>query len=248
MRLFYFLALLTLSHFPVHAAKLALIIDDIGYRHTDNAVLELPSGVSLSVLPHTPLGNQLAKAGHQKGHEIMLHLPMQTLNGKALGKGGLTNAMSEKELKQTLSSAIASVPFAKGANNHMGSLLTQLEPQMQWLMQGLHQQQLYFVDSRTTLFSKAEQAAQQFGVPTLRRELFLDNQLSQKALETQFTLMIKRAHKQGQLVAIAHTHPETIQFLKANLYRLKDEGIELVPTSALIRRTRKLAQEKTQVE
>lgn len=234
MRLFYFLALLVLCHFPAHAAKLALIIDDIGYRHTDNAVLTLPSGVTLSVLPHTQFGKQLAKAGHQKGHEIMLHLPMQTLNGKTLGKGGLTNTMSETELKQTLSSAIASVPFAKGANNHMGSLLTQLEPQMHWLMQGLHQQQLYFVDSRTTLFSKAEQAAQQFGVPVLRRELFLDNQRSPKALETQFTLMIKQAQKQGQFVAIAHTHPETIQFLEANLYRLKNAGIELVPTSALM--------------
>ncbi|MGL5046800.1 MAG: divergent polysaccharide deacetylase family protein [Shewanella sp.] len=88
MRLHDSLALLTLCLFHSHATKITLIIDDIDYRHTDKAVLALPSTVTLSALPHTPLGKDLANAAHQKGHEIMQHLPMQALNGKTLGLGG----------------------------------------------------------------------------------------------------------------------------------------------------------------
>lgn len=155
MRLLYSLALLALSISQSHAAQIALIIDDIGYRHTDQAVLALPSTVTLSVLPHTPLGEELANAGHKKGHEIMLHLPMQALNGKALGLGGLTNTMTEAQIRASVVDAINSVPFAKGANNHMGSLLTQLDEPMLWVMETLKQKHLYFIDSMTTRFTKA---------------------------------------------------------------------------------------------
>lgn len=234
MRLFYTFILLALYVAPSYAAKIALIIDDIGYRQTDEAVLSLPSTVTLSVLPHTPLGQKLAKAGHSKGHEIMLHLPMQALNGKALGSGGLTNGMNEAQIRASVLSAIANIPFAKGANNHMGSLLTQLDSPMLWVMQSLKQHQLYFVDSMTTKFSKAGEKADQLGVPTLKRQLFLDNNVSKQALEKQFTLMISHAHIQGSLVVIAHPYPETMHFLKANLPQLDAEGIELVPVSDLL--------------
>ncbi|MCF1428669.1 MAG: divergent polysaccharide deacetylase family protein [Shewanella sp.] len=218
----------------VSAAQVALIIDDIGYRQTDKAVLSLPSGVTLSVLPHTPIGAELARQAHAKGHEIMMHLPMQALNGKKLGPGGLTNQQDETQIKQEVTSALASIPFVKGVNNHMGSLLTQIEQSMNWVMQALKQHQLYFVDSITTKYSTAGKQADIIGVPMLKRQLFLDNDTKEAALEQQFRLMITKAHQGGHLVAIAHPYPETIKFLTENLPRLEQEGINLVPPSALL--------------
>ena len=217
-----------------HAAQVAIIIDDIGYRQSDEAVLTLPQAITLSVLPHTPLGHSVATAAYAKGHEIMVHLPMQALNGKTLGPGGLTNTMGETELKSSIQLAFLSVPFAKGANNHMGSLLTQLEEPMLWVMESLKQQDLYFVDSMTTRFTKAGSTADQLGIPQLKRELFLDNDISTAALENQFSKLMTLAHNQGQIVAIAHPYPETIEYLKNNLPRLEKAGIKLVKTSELL--------------
>ncbi len=225
-----------------NAAQVAIIIDDIGYRQSDEDALTLPDSVTFSVLPFTPLGEALAKSAHEKGHEIMLHLPMQALNGKKLGPGGLTNTMSEYEVKRTVKLALQSIPYAKGANNHMGSLLTQLQDPMTWVMESLKQDQAFFVDSLTTRYSKAAAAADNLGIPLLRRQLFLDNDVSPAALEKQFQRMIQQAHRTGELVAIAHPYPETIKFLKHNLPRLAEEGISLVPTSQLL--TIKLANQK----
>lgn len=233
MRFILYLLAVVISS-STHAARVAIIIDDIGYRQSDEAVLTLPESITLSVLPHTPLGYSVASMGYNKGHEIMVHLPMQALNGKALGPGGLTNSMDEKELKNTLQSAFHSIPFAKGANNHMGSLLTQLKEPMLWVMESLKQKDLYFVDSMTTLFTKAGSTADQLGVPQLKRELFLDNDISAAALESQFLKLIMLAHNQGQIVAIAHPYPETIKYLKLNLHRLQEAGIKLVKTSELL--------------
>lgn len=219
---------------PVNASQVSIIIDDIGYRQTDEAVLTLPSTITLSVLPHTPLGQNIAMSANKRGHEIMLHIPMQALNGKVLGPGGLTNQMGEVEFKHTINQALDSIPYAKGVNNHMGSLLTQLDEPMQWLMESLKQQDSYFVDSMTTRYSKAADTANMLGIPLLKRQLFLDNDVTEAALEKQFQQLIQLANAQGSVVAIAHPYPETIRFLNENLPRLAEKGITLVRTSSLL--------------
>ncbi|WP_165900112.1 divergent polysaccharide deacetylase family protein [Shewanella fodinae] len=233
MRLLLLCLLLTCST-QLMAAKLAIIMDDIGYRHTDVAALSLPADVTFSVLPHTPLGARLATEAHAKGHEIMVHLPMQALNGKTMGPGGLDNQLSESEFKQRVEDAISSVPFAKGSNNHMGSLLTQLDQPMSWLMSVLKQQDLYFVDSITTRYTKAGEEADAYRVPLLRRQVFLDNQTSTSALTQQLQQAVHLAKTEGQVVLIAHPYPETISFLKTQLKKLSTEGIQLVRASSLL--------------
>ncbi|BCV68525.1 hypothetical protein TUM17387_38840 [Shewanella carassii] len=234
MRYCFYLLLLVVSCSPAWGARLAIVIDDIGYRHTDEAALSLPSAVTLSVLPHTPLGQQLARQAHSKGHEIMVHLPMQALNGKTMGPGGLNNQMSETEFKATLKQALQSVPFARGSNNHMGSLLTQLEQPMGWLMEVLQQEEHFFIDSVTTRYTKAGEKADALGVPLLRRQVFLDNQLTEQAFERQLDLAIAKAQSEGEALMIAHPYPESIQFLKKRLPELAKIGVTLVPASSLL--------------
>ncbi len=230
MRLLLLLALTCLAHFAT-AAQLSIIIDDIGYRHTDKAVLSLPNTITLAVLPHTPLGEKIAKEASEQGNEIMLHLPMQALDGRKLGPGGLTNQMSEQEFKLIITDALNSIPNVRGVNNHMGSLLTQLPEPMRWLMEILKGHDSYFVDSFTTRYSKAAEIAEEQGIPLLRRAVFLDNNVDSKALEKQFQQAIDLAKEQGHAIMIAHTYPESISFLTQNLERLETNGVNLVKVS-----------------
>ena len=213
---------------------MAIIIDDIGYRQSDKAVLSLPANITLSILPHTPLGKSLALEAHQQGNEILVHLPMQALNGKAIGPGALTNTMTETELKAQISASIHSVPNASGANNHMGSLLTQLNSPMRWVMESLQLHNLYFIDSMTTKYTRAGAVAESMGVPLLRREIFLDNDKTPAGLEKQFNHAISLAHAKRNIVVIAHPYPETVEFLNKNLHRLQSANIDLVHTSQLL--------------
>ncbi len=237
MRYFLLLLLILLILSPsasVYASQIAIIIDDIGYRQSDKAVLSLPANITLSILPHTPLGKVLAAQAFQQGNEILVHLPMQALNGKAIGAGALTNTMNENELKTQIANAIESVPHVSGANNHMGSLLTQLDMPMRWVMESLQQHDIYFIDSRTTKYSQAGAMARSVGIPSLNREIFLDNDKSKSGLERQFQQAITLAKSKQQIVVIAHPYPETIAFLIENIHRLTSEDIQLVHASSLL--------------
>jgi len=59
---------------PVYAGKLAIVIDDFGYRpHTENQVLAMPSAISVAVLPNAPHAHEMATKAHNSGHEVLIH-------------------------------------------------------------------------------------------------------------------------------------------------------------------------------
>ena len=44
---------------PAFSAKLAIVIDDFGYRKKeDNQILQLPTAVSIAILPNSPHGKE----------------------------------------------------------------------------------------------------------------------------------------------------------------------------------------------
>ena len=216
------------------SAQVAIVIDDIGYRHTDARALSLPGRVTYSILSHTPFGKRLALKAQQQNDEVLLHIPMEAENGKKLGPGALTTKMTEQDIRDSLKSSFEEIPFAIGINNHMGSRLTRLYHPMVWTMRYLKEQNMLFLDSMTTDDSKAGKVATQLGVPTLYRQVFLDNHLTSEYIHGQFQQLIQDAQRNRSAVAIAHPHPETIAALTRLLPTLVDNDIELVPLSYLL--------------
>jgi polysaccharide deacetylase 2 family uncharacterized protein YibQ len=216
---------------------IALIIDDIGDNlHLGLRAVRLPGNVTCAFLPHTTYARRLAVSAHKRNKEVMLHLPMESEVGKAPGPGALTLDMTRAEFIQTVDTDLGAIPYVSGINNHMGSLMTQHPGDMRWLMQDINRHgDLFFVDSRTTEYTVAQQVAQESGIPNVRRDVFLDNDQDPAAIAAQFARFIALAKRRGTAVAIGHPHPTTLRFLEKQLPRLREEGIELVSVSDLIK-------------
>jgi polysaccharide deacetylase 2 family uncharacterized protein YibQ len=225
----------TLSLAQPATTKVAIIIDDIGYHKTDPDLIRLPYPLTLAVMPFTPNGDAMLQLAKQHQKELMLHMPMEAVAlNHLLGKGALRQHMSKTEVQQKLRAALQDVPGIKGVNNHMGSLYTTLSPQMDWVMEVVATQGLYFIDSKTSGRSVVGQSAQKFNIRHRSRDVFLDNDKSYAALDKQFQQLISVAHRHGSAIAIGHPYPETYRYLKKNLPRLAAAGIELVPASHLL--------------
>ncbi len=234
MRLIFSLVTTLLLSLPVHAANIALIIDDMGYRKQDVEAFTLPAEVTFAILPHTPFSTTYAKKAAAQHRDVMLHMPMEALAGNRLGPGALTASMDNQAIQNTLNDALDSVPHAIGLNNHMGSKLTQLTLPMQATMAFLRQQQLFFIDSRTTRYSKANKIATRFGVPNTHRQVFLDHFQNQKHMQAQFDRLVRIARKYNNAIGIAHPYPQTLSFLQQQLPKLQDMQIQLIPVSRLM--------------
>lgn len=215
--------------------RLTIIIDDIGY-HLVNGLrsTQLPAPVTLAIIPYTPHSVSLADAAHLEGKELMLHLPMSSTNGRAMEAGTLTSLMAKSEFKQNLNNSIKAVPYIQGVNNHMGSKLTEQAEPMQWVMEELEGKPLYFIDSRTSANSQAYEIAKQHAIPTLKRDIFLDNQREPQAILEQLNKAVLNAKRNGYAIAIGHPYPETLKVLEQQLPKLQQQGIQIVPASALL--------------
>jgi hypothetical protein len=208
------------------APKIAVIIDDVGFdADLARSFIELKPSLTLSVLPMAPHAQAIAREALGRGMEVLLHLPMEPKesNGEDPGPGALLARMSESEFVETLNGHLNRIPGAKGANNHMGSLLTELEDKMTLLFRELKKRHLFFVDSRTTPQTVACRVAAEMKVPVANRSVFLDHELSQDAMKTQWNRIPALAKEQGYAVVIAHPHRETLVFLREHLKALRSD-------------------------
>ncbi len=222
---------------PDARGRLAILLDD-GGQNLDQlqAAAALPAEVGFAILPFLPKSSETAVALHRAGHEIWLHLPMEPEDYPANdpGPGAVLMAMPPDELRATVHSALNNIPHAVGVNNHMGSKATADLRTMTWIMQELKARGMAFIDSRTTVRTVAEEAAQAQGVPTNRRHVFLDNERSPAAVRKQLDEAVYRSRLEGEIIAIGHLDPVTVEVLTRELPGLRKRGADLVKPSDLV--------------
>ncbi|XOZ33183.1 divergent polysaccharide deacetylase family protein [Halomonadaceae bacterium KBTZ08] len=213
---------------------IAIIIDDLGLnRQAGQRLMAMDQPLTLAFLPHRPYSRKQARAAAASGKEVILHVPMANKARIGLGPGGLAADMSRQETQRTLRRALASVPAATGINNHMGSLLTQVQGPMNWVMEELAGRNLLFIDSRTTAATVAKATALSKNVPAMSRDVFLDNNRDEASIHRQFRQLLKEAREKGTAIGIGHPYEETLDYLEKMLPKLDRYGYAVATVSTV---------------
>lgn len=215
--------------------RIAIVIDDIGYdRDLAIAFMDLDLPLSLSILPSAPHTVDIVNEANRRGTELLLHLPMEPKDYPNLnpGQGALLTNMDEERIKKIFSDDIAQVPGLRGVNHHMGSYFTERYDKMKIVLSEVKKRNLFYLDSRTTNRTVAFDLAKDMGVPAAKKSLFLDNDLSSKAIKLQMERLFGIARYSGIAVGIGHPHKETLQVLQEYINQLKTD-FKVVPVSEL---------------
>ncbi len=93
---------------------------------------------------------------------------------------------------------------------------------------------LFFVDSRTTADSVAYDIAQQMGIPSAFRHVFLDTKLDKEYIKSQLLQLFDKARQNGKAIGICHPSPETLEVLKKNLHLISEYDLETVFASEIV--------------
>lgn len=220
-----------------YSGKLAVIVDDCGYDMSSVRTL-LNTGLPLNfaVLPYKPYSSDVLEMIKSDGRVAMLHLPMEPVDRSAMSEGSSTicTDMSKDKILELTRKAINSLPGVSGVNNHQGSKATADSATMTTVLQELRNQDLFFVDSRTSSKSVARDKAVAMGVPTARNDIFLDNSSDVQAIRKQIYKAMDIAEKNGSAIAICHARPNTAKAWSMYAEEIKNTGIELVPITDLL--------------
>lgn len=217
--------------------KVAFIIDDLGYEtEVAKKIMELEFPVALSILPFLQYSEFIAEEGRKNNQEIMLHLPMEPSNSSANpGPGAIKSYMSEEEIRLAVRECILDFPYAIGANNHMGSKITEDREIMEIILEEIREYNLFFIDSITTKNSIAYEVAKEMEIKSAVRSVFLDNENDMEYIKGKMLEVQETALREGEVIAIGHSRINTFYVLKLMTPELIKAGIEIVPVSELVK-------------
>ncbi len=216
---------------------ITLVIDDMGVVHPGtNRVMALPAPLTLAWFPFAHgLPQQVAEAA-ARGHEAILHMPMQA-NGRSTawtGPDPLRIDVPLDENLRRLQAALDAVPATVGLNNHMGSVATLDGPLMAMVAAEAKRREMLVLDSLTIPHSMVYREAVVAGVPAASRDVFIDPVANAAVIRQQLAQIEAIATRHGHVIAIGHPWPLTIEALEAWVPGLQDRGFVLWPLSATV--------------
>ena len=214
------------------AGRIAIVIDDFGYQE-QNLILsfcELPQPITFSIFPGEKHTAWIAQQAIEKNHGVMVHLPMEPIDYPVRdpGPNAIFSDYAPEKIAELTQNALASVPYAKGMNNHMGSRITQNFEAMKAVLQVVKRWNFFFIDSVTSPQSMAYAIARDMGIPSDRNALFLDIVEDEDAVVKRLYWLAARARHEGTVIGIGHAKPNTLHALQRMLPELTEQGFVFV--------------------
>tara|TARA_B100000676_G_C18077445_1_gene848643 strand:- start:1871 stop:2743 length:873 start_codon:yes stop_codon:yes gene_type:complete len=225
------------THHSGKVSYISIVIDDLGHSRTKlNAFLTLPKFITLAFLPYTSNAKYFSSIAYKRGHDILLHLPMEALDSNAdPGPTTLKVNSKKKQFLDLLTRNLDSIESFVGVNNHMGSKLSKNKVALQIIMNELSKRNVFYLDSLTIQNSLGWLTARDYGIPFAKRDVFIDHSINKLDIKKQLHKLEQIAHRKGYAVGIGHPHMITLYELSEWIPLAENRGIKFVPLSKIVR-------------
>ena len=217
--------------------RIALIMMDLGLktRITQRALAETPVPVTFALSAYGSGLQTWSREARQKGHELLLMVPMEPLNADRNDAGplALLTTKNERENIGLLRTSLGKFTGYVGIINMMGDKFTANADTMRPVLQEIKRRGLMFVDARTSRYSSAATLARNIRLPVAMNNAVIDATLRKEAIDNALLALENRARTLGTAVGVMHPYPISIAAVKDWVASLPEKGFILVPVTAV---------------
>jgi len=217
-----------------------IIIDDFG--EVGGSLLDdfctLPKEVVFAILPDLRNTKLAAQKAANSDREVIMHIPMEPDKlTTSPGVRYIKTGMQPAEINAMVGEFYAQMPMAVGANNHMGSKVTRDRAVMNSVLESLHEENLFFVDSFTHSKAIGFDLAREKNYLSAKRDIFLDvPDNSDVTLISKIESLSKFKGRSEPIVIITHCHNrKKLESLQKFIAQIKAMGVDLIPLSDAVR-------------
>jgi polysaccharide deacetylase 2 family uncharacterized protein YibQ len=218
--------------------RIAIVIGGLGVsaRSTQAAINLLPSGVTLAFAPYANDVQNWVTLARQKGHEVLLQVPMEPYDfpDSDPGQYTLRTAVGEEANTKRLSWSLTRFTGYVGVTNMLGgrflSEAAPLEPMMIYLMR----RGLLFYDNGAATRSVAPQVAERLGAPFVQATATIDSIQAAMEIDHRLSDLETEARTKGKAVGSGFLYPVTVERVTLWARGLGSRGFVLAPISAIV--------------
>ncbi|MDG5495164.1 divergent polysaccharide deacetylase family protein [Niveispirillum sp. BGYR6] len=223
--------------------RIAIVVTGMGQSAaaTQTAIARLPGAVSFAFAPTTPQPQPLVDAAREKGHEVLLAVPMQPQGYPASDPGAntLLTSLSDEENVKRLEATLAAFTGYVGLTSRTDSgtaFLTQRD-NLRAVLQQVQRRGLVYLDLWQVQGSKVAPLAKELSLPRAFSDLQIDRMPSAIGIDEQLAQLERLAQANGVAVGFAEAqNPVVIDRLALWAGTLRDRGIVLAPVTAVVNR------------
>jgi uncharacterized protein len=210
----------------------------VGAAKTLDAIMKLPSAVTLAFTPYGSDPSKLAEQARARGHEILLQIPMEPFDYPDNDPGPqtlLTTLAGEQNLDR-LDWHLSRFQGYAGIANFMGGKFEVTDAAMQPIVQETAKRGLGYFDDGTSPRSVAATLAATQSMPFAKADITIDQVPTPAEIDRTLASLEDRAKEHGIAIGVASALPVSIERIGAWIKTLDSHGIMLVPlTTAMLK-------------
>ncbi len=219
--------------------RIALVIGGLGLSQTGSmqAIEKLPGEITLGF---SPQGNSLQRwmqAARQKGHELVLQLPMEPFDYPRIdpGRNTLTVAADADGNRAALLRSLARMTNYAGVMNYMGARFTAEGDALNPVLREIAARGLYYLDDGASARSQADRLAREDGTPFAAADILIDAAQDRGTILDRLDELERTARANGSAIGTGSAFGVTVDAVAEWAAQVQKRGIEIVPVSALVR-------------
>lgn len=218
--------------------RVAVVVTGLGLAQqaTRRAIDELPPDVALSFSPYTKDLQVWLQLAREKGHEVLLDLPMEptTFPKDDPGPRGLMTLLDAEQNLQRLDWILTRGEGYVGVVASMGSRFITSKKDLEPVFKVLKARGLLFLDNGVSKESISKGLAKALALPHVTNDRALDDNLPNRALIQAGLRDVERvARARGSSIAIGQPYPATLESITEWAAELESRGLALATLSSL---------------
>ena len=214
------------------SAKVAIVVEGLGLNKaaTEAALTKLPPSVTLAFSPYARDLKKLMDRAKQRGHEVLIEVPMEGKGFPADDPGplGLLTSLEPKDNQDRLETILKEATGAVGVFDSTGSKFRESQSHIGDVLGKLKQQNLFYVQGRPGV------RVGDTVVPSATTDIVLDERPFRASVDARFDYAERLAKYQGSSVAVMDALPISFERLALWIDQLPKKGVTLAPVSQVL--------------
>ena len=221
--------------------QIAIVIGGLGAGtiSSADALSKLPPNVTLAFTPYSSDLDNLVARAREKGHEILLQVPMEPKDypDNDPGPQTLLSSLSADQNVDRLHWALSRMQGYVGISNLMGARFTASDAALAPMLREVAKRGLIFVDDGSSPRSQAGLIAGANRLPFAKADVVLDAVPSAIEIDNALKKLESMARERGMAVGFASALPASLNRISKWAKAAQDRGIVLVPITRVAIKT-----------